>query len=1134
MSARCCPRTGEPRVRAFHRLSISKRVFAAAFYLIIGACLYGGTLAAELSAPVVTPGDLTNGPAAGTQFEPQIARGAGGYLAVWTDYRTVLSNITYVGNYGGFGQGSLSDIYAARFDAAGHVIDTTPIVVAQASAYQNHPQVVWDGQNWLVAWLSQREDDYYSYEIRAARVSANGTVLDQTPLVIRSSTTNASVWPRTLIHDGVNWIVVWHDYPAGVSAISVYAARVTPAGVVLDVNGKEIYRHTSYFLDEPDLAFAGDSFLLTFADTTSTNNAAVRGVRLTPNLDQLGASFRINVTTPLSNSKPRLATDGTNYFVVWASLPSGAAATRLLGSRVSRTGQVLDPNSIVIVTNIGTQGTQPDICWDGTNYFISYEADFSERTQAYAGDKDVYVKRVSPTGAVLDAVGLEVKTGPNHQHASAIAPGTQGGAEVVWQDGLQDMDVPAAFVSAGGAVGPETTVTLGAPAQSAPRIAPGGDGFLLVYRSNTGTDMRILAQRLDAAGNPVGDPFLVFGGTQTIDIASVAWNGSVFLVVWAHTTNEGRLINGKRISPAGVVLDEQPIPIMQGSTPDVAALGDNFLVVGVLQIGISSPIRNIRSVRVSGTGQVLGEPAVVDYNFNDAPRVTALGNRWLVVWQGKTRSDSPSYSSQGAFVAADGTPTPEFFVGSGDTPHVAAAGDLALIVRSVVNRSDTRNLHRDIQATRIQADGTILDGFVITDAPGEQLAPAVAWDGTQFVVDWWDEREETALIYPRGDIYGARVSHTGVVLEEFPVANSTLPEETPFVAANTNGQTVFAYAKFYDTPPYSSYRITLRSARLAPPPVGTPPAPPSNLVAARPDGLSASLSWTDNSTDELGFKLEVRSPTLIPNWSEFARTGPNVTSYGNYWVSEYEPYFFRVRAYNAAGDSAYSNEVSPPRVKIVGSTGGTYTAPANVTINADAADADGQITSVEFYANGTLIGTDTTAPYSVTWTNIPPGEYDLRARATDNQGFIAWSPNDGSGFAVFAPPTATITSPLNGALFTTPASITINATAQTNNNRDDEYVNRVDFYANSTLIGTVNGSFSTYTFNWTNVAPGTYTLTAVPRNNWFTNGTSNSVQVTVAAPARPPAALSSASSACAAPVAQRTSTSSCTTPRTQP
>jgi len=58
-----------------------------------------------------------------------------------------------------------------------------------------------------------------------------------------------------------------------------------------------------------------------------------------------------------------------------------------------------------------------------------------------------------------------------------------------------------------------------------------------------------------------------------------------------------------------------------------------------------------------------------------------------------------------------------------------------------------------------------------------------------------------------------------------------------------------------------------------------------------------------------------------------------------------------------------------------------------IVIEAAASDADGSVVLVEFFANDTLkIGERTAQPYTITWTNVPPGNYQLTAAATDNQG----------------------------------------------------------------------------------------------------------------------------------------------------
>jgi hypothetical protein len=72
-------------------------------------------------------------------------------------------------------------------------------------------------------------------------------------------------------------------------------------------------------------------------------------------------------------------------------------------------------------------------------------------------------------------------------------------------------------------------------------------------------------------------------------------------------------------------------------------------------------------------------------------------------------------------------------------------------------------------------------------------------------------------------------------------------------------------------------------------------------------------------------------------------------------------------------------------------SGAEYIAPASIALTATASDPDGSVTQVEFYQGSTLIGSDATSPYSVTWNNVPTGTYSLTAVARDNQGAMTVS-----------------------------------------------------------------------------------------------------------------------------------------------
>jgi len=95
----------------------------------------------------------------------------------------------------------------------------------------------------------------------------------------------------------------------------------------------------------------------------------------------------------------------------------------------------------------------------------------------------------------------------------------------------------------------------------------------------------------------------------------------------------------------------------------------------------------------------------------------------------------------------------------------------------------------------------------------------------------------------------------------------------------------------------------------------------------------------------------------------------------------------------------------PPTVSITSpASGASFAAPATIAIAADATDNDGSVTQVQFYSGATLIGTSTTSPFGMTWSNVPAGSYTLTAKATDNSGAVTASRSVATTVTATTPP----------------------------------------------------------------------------------------------------------------------------------
>jgi hypothetical protein len=85
------------------------------------------------------------------------------------------------------------------------------------------------------------------------------------------------------------------------------------------------------------------------------------------------------------------------------------------------------------------------------------------------------------------------------------------------------------------------------------------------------------------------------------------------------------------------------------------------------------------------------------------------------------------------------------------------------------------------------------------------------------------------------------------------------------------------------------------------------PAAPINLTATVVSSSRIDLSWTDNSSNEDGYKIERCQGSGCTSFGEIAQVGAGVTSYSNTGLLSSTQYGYRVRAFNASGNSAYSS-----------------------------------------------------------------------------------------------------------------------------------------------------------------------------------------------------------------------------------
>ena len=680
------------------------------------------------------------------------------------------------------------DIYGARVSQAGTVLDLAGIAISTAQNNQYGPSVAFDGSSYIVVWTDCRNGGSID-DIYGARVSRSGIVLD--PIGIAITTSAYGQQFPSVAFDGTNYLVVWTDYGGGAGA-NICGSRVSRAGIVLD--GIVISNAPGEQL-WPSVAFGGANYLAAWEDQRS-GTSDIYGARVSRAGAVLDPSGIAISTASNTQYYPSVISDGTNYLVVWEDLRSGSD---IYGARVSQTSTVLDPSGIAICTVANIQN-YPSVAFDGANYLTVWG------DSRGGSDTDIYGARVSRAGVVLDPSGFGISTATNTQYRPSIV---FGGANylVVWADyrhgsyshlyGTRVSPIGAILEPAG------IVITMSANNQGCPSVAFDGANYLIVWQDNrrTGHSCDIYGLRVSCTGSILDQSAIAIStAVNTQEKPSIAFDGITHFVVWEDSRSGSFDIYGARVSQGGFVLDPNGIAISTASNnqmaPAVVFCGINYLVAW----GDERSLSDLYGARVSVSGTVLDPNGIAistAASIQECPSVAFDGTNCLVVWH-DGRNGGIVFDIYGARVSQSGILLDPSGIAISTAQMDQKLSSVAFDnTNYFVVWQDYRNIgFWDIYGARVSQTGIVLDpnGIAISTVRDGQEVPTVTFDGSNYVVAWEDWR---STFY--SDIYCAKLNTSGLLIDSFAVSTQSGNQISPSIAHGQGDQVFVVYSGWTDS-----------------------------------------------------------------------------------------------------------------------------------------------------------------------------------------------------------------------------------------------------------------------------------------------------------------------------------------------
>lgn len=501
---------------------------------------------------------------------------------------------------------------------------------------------------------------------------------------------------------------------------------------------------------------------------------------------------------------PVLRFDGSRHWALYSD--HGRPSTSLRLTRIDSTGAVVDPYGIVIHESpavgrfdLAVTPAQALSVWDSTALPAP----------------GVYARRVSSTGAVLDASAIPVATGS-----------------------------------------PFAT-----PIEFGPVVATNGSGFLVVWTVYG----RVLAARLSASGavldappltledgvsEPAGQIDATYVNGRYVIVYTVLVSGSVNLIRAVRVTSDGAVLD----APSRVVYSD---PIGSVSVPKVVASGTGAVLAWIRRTSDMGPTPTLPDAFAAARfddGASLAVGPVVTFGAPSPnidlrePVIASDGTRTVVTWHERS-VPGDGMDVHGVRLSPTGAlldPTPFVIdAGPGDqrTPAASVSPSGFLIAWTP--------LERVVVARRMSAAGTWTDPapFPLSFASHPQEGPRSTFGASRYLVAWTDHRSYATTFT---DVYAARVSPTGAIMDPVAIPVATTVEREVLCDVVWDGRHFWVLYSSDD--PVTSSDIHARRVSED----GTFPDTAPFALVVRPehqsrcranfDGSALLVSWMDGPT----------------------------------------------------------------------------------------------------------------------------------------------------------------------------------------------------------------------------------------------------------------------------------------------
>lgn len=585
----------------------------------------------------------------------------------------------------------------------------------------------------------------------------------------------------------------------------------------------------AYAQANPDSAFNGTYYLMVWQSYISGYNDDIIGQFYASDGTPVGSEIVINSTRTWYQKNPAIATDGTNFFVIWESYQQDSDGYAIVGCIVD--GASMLPGSEIVINQHETgDQVNADIASDGFNKYLAVWEDQGD----YDGttDDNIIGRYIYSNGTFVDNEFMVNETANKSSHKPAVAS-SYGSFFIVWEstDSYGASFSYRRFIQADGTM--DDVDYFSSDDVNDVAIAANDYDYMFVQvRMDTfdGTDIYAIRYRYD--GTALSSQYIAIYDDSwynsldyTVDNVSITSNGKDFVIMWTLVDDSGisKGVYGRKLTYLGATTSPDCSDKIAYENENVTwniapedphgtvsyqwyykgqPWGTNSLTTQVPNVQLSDNdstmycvLTDAQTSRISEVATVTVNPHPTCFTFSDEIRINNAPDEWAAKpimcatvngFEVFMFADNDSNSPYHDFVKKS------VFNQDGEQQGSSSYVDVGYASTSMplkVAYNGTRYLfvydYSDtVRGQLIDSSGNLVGSdFVLNETSLEHvLSFDVATDGSTFFVIW---SGSTDFFGDNPDIYCCIVKNDGsFAWTEFPVASTTSTEKGTVVAYN--------------------------------------------------------------------------------------------------------------------------------------------------------------------------------------------------------------------------------------------------------------------------------------------------------------------------------------------------------------